>query len=113
MKSLSTSVTEAELNDILSEVDKDQDGKIDFPEFLSMMERKMSQNEESDELREVFKAFDIDGNGFISASELSHVMTKLGEKLTDEEINEMIQEADTNKAGKVSYEEFVAIFKRT
>ena len=31
--------------------------------------------------------FDKDGNGFISAAELRHVMTNLGEKLTDEEVN--------------------------
>lgn len=38
--------------------------------------------------------FDKDGNGFISAAELRHIMTNLGEKLTDEEVDEMIREAD-------------------
>lgn len=45
-----------------------------------------------------------DGNGFISAAELRHVMTNLGEKLTDEEVDEMIQEADTDGDGQVNYE---------
>ena len=40
------------------------------------------------------EVFDRDGNGFISAAELRHVMTNLGEKLTDEEVDEMIREAD-------------------
>ena len=48
--------------------------------------------------------FDKDGNGFISAAELRHVMTNLGEKLTDEEVDEMIREADIDGDGQVSYE---------
>lgn len=45
-----------------------------------------------------------DGNGFISAAELRHVMTNLGEKLTDEEVDEMIREADIDGDGQVNYE---------
>ena len=48
--------------------------------------------------------FDKDGNGFISAAELRHVMTNLGEKLTDEEVDEMIREADIDGDGQVNYE---------
>ena len=51
--------------------------------------------------------FDKDGNGFISAAELRHVMTNLGEKLTDEEVDEMIREADIDGDGQINYEEFV------
>ena len=49
--------------------------------------------------------FDRDGNGFISAAELRHVMTNLGEKLTDEEVDEMIREADVDGDGQINYEE--------
>ncbi|KAB0361663.1 hypothetical protein FD754_005819, partial [Muntiacus muntjak] len=54
-----------------------------------------------------FRVFDKDGNGYISAAELHHVMTNLGEKLTDEEVDEMIREADIDGDGQVNYEEFV------
>jgi len=47
------------------------------------------------------------GYGFISAAELRHVMTNLGEKLTDEEVDEMIREADVDGDGQVNYDEFV------
>ena len=53
------------------------------------------------------QVFDKDGNGFISAAELRHVMTNLGEKLTDEEVDEMIAEADVDGDGQINYEEFV------
>ena len=49
-------------------------GTIDFPEFLTMMARKMKDTDSEEELREAFRVFDKDGNGFISASELRHVI---------------------------------------
>jgi calmodulin len=51
--------------------------------------------------------FDKDGNGFVSAVEFRHVMTNLGEKLTDDEVDEMIREADVDGDGQVDYNEFV------
>lgn len=53
------------------------------------------------------QVFDKDGNGFISAQELRHIMTNLGEKLTDEEVDEMIREADVDGDGQINYDEFV------
>ncbi|CAO2590544.1 unnamed protein product [Lemmus lemmus] len=67
----------------------------------------MKDTDSEEEIREVFRIFDKDGNGYISAAELCQVMTNLGEKLTDEEVDEMIREADINGDGQVSYEEFV------
>ena len=70
-----------------------------------MMARKVKDcGESEEELREAFRVFDKDGNGSISAAELRHVMTNLGEKLTDEEVDEMMREADTDGDGQVNYE---------
>lgn len=68
-----------------------------------MMARKTKDSDSEEELREAFRVFDKDGNGFISAAELRHVMTNLGEKLTDEEVDEMIKEADIDGDGQVNY----------
>ena len=56
------------------------------------------------EIKEVFRVFDKDSNGFISAAELRLIMSNLGEKLTDEEVDEMIRKADIDGDGQVSYE---------
>ncbi|GAA5965541.1 hypothetical protein JCM8115_001565 [Rhodotorula mucilaginosa] len=107
MRSLGQNPSEAELQDMINEVDADGNGTIDFPEFLTMMARKMKDSDSEEEVREAFKVFDKDGNGFISAAELRHVMTNLGEKLSDAEVDEMIREADTDGDGQINYDEFV------
>ena len=55
---------------MVAEVDADGSGTVDFPEFLSLMARKAKDADSEEELREAFKVFDKDGNGFISAAEV-------------------------------------------
>ena len=66
-----------------------------------MMARKMKDTDSEEEIREAFKVFDRDNNGFISAAELRYVMTSIGEKLTDDEVDEMIREADQDGDGRI------------
>lgn len=109
MRSLGQNPTEAELREMIREIDTDGNGMIDFPEFLTLMARKMKDTDTEEEIREAFKVFDKDGNGFISAVELRHIMTNLGEKLTDEEVDEMLAEADPDGDGQINYGEFVKV----
>ncbi|XWS13737.1 hypothetical protein CRYUN_Cryun36dG0063700 [Craigia yunnanensis] len=107
IRSLDQNPTEEELRDMISEVDADGNGAIEFAEFLNLMANKMKETDAEDELKEAFKVFDKDQNGYISANELRHVMINLGEKLSDEEVEQMIKEADLDGDGQVNYEEFV------
>ena len=69
-----------------------------------MKERKKEEEFNEEELRDVFKVFDKDNSGFISASELKEVSSKLGRNLTDEDVKEMMKETDLDEDGKISYE---------
>lgn len=104
MRSLGQRPTEQELKNMVREVDVDGNGTIEFNEFLQMMSKKMKEADSEEELREAFRVFDKNGDGYISSSELRHVMTNLGEKLSDEEVDDMIKEADMDGDGKVNYE---------
>lgn len=81
-----------------NEVDPEGKGLVDFPEFLSLMARNMrcGCEDQEEDLIEAFRVFDREGNGLISVAELRHVLTNIGEKLTEEEIDEMIREADVD-----------------
>ncbi|CAO2166772.1 unnamed protein product [Urochloa humidicola] len=109
MRSLGQNPTEAELQDMINEVDADGNGAIDFREFLGLMARRMRDSDSEEELREAFRVFDKDQNGFISAAELRHVMANLGERLTDAEVGEMVREADGDGDGRINYDEFVKV----
>ena len=109
MRALGANPTNTELQEMIAEVDKDNSGKIEFNEFLDLFARKMKDPDTEEDLIEAFKIFDKDGSGNISAQELRHVMTTLGEKLTEEEADELIREADTNGDGYIDYVEFVKI----
>ena len=106
LHSLGQKSTKSELKNMLKEVDADGNGEIDFPEFLIMMSKHIEDTNGEETLRDAFRLFDKDGNGYISAAELRNVMTNLGEKLTDDEIDEMVKEADTDGDGEINFEEF-------
>ncbi|PIA31617.1 hypothetical protein AQUCO_04900129v1 [Aquilegia coerulea] len=108
IRSLDQHPTEEDvLKQMISEVDVNRNGTIEFGEFLSLMARKMKEVDAEEELTEAFRVFDKDQDGYISATELRHVMLNLGETLTDEEVELMIKEADLDGDGQVNYEEFV------
>ncbi|TYI61377.1 hypothetical protein E1A91_D10G168800v1 [Gossypium mustelinum] len=99
--------TEEELHDMITEFDADGDGAVEFAEFFNLMAKKMKETDAEEELQEAFKVFDKDQNGYISANELRHVMINLGEKLSDEEVEQMIKEADLDGDGQVNCDDFV------
>ena len=109
LRSLDQNPTETELQDMINEVDEDRDGTISFQEFTTMMGRKTEGTNREAELRKAFSLFDKDSNGLISADELRHVMKTLGEHLSEDEIDQMMREADTDGDGQINYEEFVAM----
>lgn len=88
----------------MNKFDSDRDGRINFLEFIHLM--IVNINESSDfnqNVIETFEKFDKDGNGFITRSELKEAMRKLDKKITNEEIDFMLQEADTNMDGKIDF----------
>ena len=91
---------------MIAEIDKDGSGSIDFSEFFQMMTVRPSENESRDEVYKVFVTFDVGRTGFISLKDLRKVAKDLGELTDDITLQEMIEKADTDQDGVISFEEF-------
>ncbi|XP_055917399.1 uncharacterized protein LOC129949778 [Eupeodes corollae] len=102
-----------EIKRMIAEIDKDGSGKLSFADFLQLMTMKMAEKDTKEEILKAFRLFDDDDTGKISFKNLKRVARELGENLTDEELREMIDEADLDNDGEVSQEEFLRIMKKT
>lgn len=114
IKSLGLNPTKDQLAELMKEIDLDNSGTVEFNEFAIWMSIKMAPEkyDKNTDLENTFKIFDENGDHFITAVELKNVMQKLGQSLSDEEINLMITEADTDGDKKVNYKEFVQLMRK-
>ncbi|UJR28157.1 hypothetical protein I4U23_009411 [Adineta vaga] len=110
LESFGYNIPEVELATFVSQLDIDKSGTIEFEEYLSFMLTFIKKNITTEEnLKDAFNLFDQDGDGFIIVNDLREIMTSLGEKITDEDLDEMIREADIDKDFKVNFQEFQRI----
>ncbi|CAF3861864.1 unnamed protein product [Rotaria sordida] len=110
LEDLGYNVPESELSTFINQLDIDKSGTIEFEEYLSFMLTFIKKNVTTeDNLKDAFNLFDQNDDGFIEAKDLREIMTNLGEKITDEDIDEMIREADIDKDFKVNFYEFQRI----
>lgn len=109
MRALGANPTQAELDEMITEVINDDSQRIEFKEFLDLFAKKMKDPDTEEDLTEAFRVFDHDNDGIISNEELKHVMVSLGEFMSEEEADEMIREADIDGDGLINYHRFVKI----
>lgn len=113
MRSLGQSLTDAELTEFINEADTAGRGIIDFPEFLSVMSKKLCAGCEACEddtknLIAKFKFFDKNDSGLISTADFRHVLENCGEDLSVEEVDELFSEGcSMEPIDSINYEEFV------
>ena len=101
------------LQNMMNDIDKNQSGTIDFNEFIELMTAKISDKDTPEDLKKVFYLFiGDDDTDKIELKHLKRVAKELGENMSDDELNEMIVRADTDKDGKVSFEEFYVIMTK-
>ena len=95
---------------MMTEVDVDGNGSINYTEFLKLMKDSDNADLEAEkDMMEAFRVFDTDGNGFINADVLRHVMTNIGESLSEEESQDFIKLIDADGDGLVNYQELIKI----
>ena len=97
---------------MIADLDADGSGQIDFEEFLTLMTARVSDKDSRENIRKIFNLFDDEKTGFISIKNLRRVAQELGENVSEEELQELINRADTDHDGLVSEEEFYTILTR-
>eukprot|EP01015_Nassula_variabilis_P000838 TRINITY_DN10464_c0_g1_i3.p3 TRINITY_DN10464_c0_g1~~TRINITY_DN10464_c0_g1_i3.p3 ORF type:complete len:165 (-),score=55.12 TRINITY_DN10464_c0_g1_i3:85-579(-) len=107
VRSLNQNPTNDEIENMIKDADPENTGKMDFPEFLRIMEKNMKDVDAEEELLDAFKIFDPGNKGFMDSAELRVIVTKMGEQFTEEEAEQMIREADPENTGRVSYDDFI------
>jgi calmodulin len=100
---------ETELSEMISVVDADGLGTIDFPEFLTLMAHKIQDVDTDKDFTEAFKVFDRDGSGLLSAAEIRYYMQTFGKNVTEAEVEEIISALDLGGDGQIPYEQVVEL----
>lgn len=116
LRALGIKPTGDQLHSLLSNMDSNGNGSIEFDELIEALLPDLTTEEiliNQDQLAEVFKSFDRDGNGYITAAEMAGAMAKMGHPMTYKELSEMMREADTNGDGVISFHEFANIMGRS
>lgn len=97
---------------MVADMDADGNGTIDFEEFLKLMTSRLSDKDSAEDLKKVFNLFDDEKTDFINIQNLRRVAKELGENMTDNELQEMIERADTDNDGFVSFDDFYNILTK-
>ncbi|GLG93259.1 Troponin C, isoform 2, partial [Gryllus bimaculatus] len=98
------------LEEMIEEVDADKSGRLEFEEFVTLAAKFIIEEDAEameKELREAFRLYDKEGNGYIPTACLREILHELDDQLTDEELDMMIEEIDSDGSGTVDYDEFM------
>jgi len=111
----------SEMSSILSTLDGEKTGSVEWDTFLQVMALKVLHDEESGdeaterhqrEIKRAFELFDSEGRGVITINDLRRIARVLGEDCTDEDLQEMIDEAAVTRPGQVFLKDFEQVMQR-
>ncbi|GLH11112.1 Neurocalcin homolog [Gryllus bimaculatus] len=112
LRMLEHPVSDDHLKEIIAEVDADGSGQLEFEEFCDLAARFLIEEDAEamqQELREAFRLYDKEGNGYISTSVLREILRELDDKVTNEDLDMMIEEIDSDGSGTVDFDEFMEV----
>merc|ERR1711993_67522 len=98
------------LREIIEEIDEDGSGLLEFGEFCQLAAKFLVEEDEEalkKELKEAFRIYDKEGNGYISTDVLKEILKELDSKLTNEDLDNIIEEVDEDGSGTLDFDEFM------
>jgi len=109
-KMIGVSVQKAVLEEAVTEHGFDMESaKIDFLAFCHISAKFMTEEDEEglrDELKEAFRIYDRDGQGFITTDVLKEILREIDSELTEEDLDNIIEEVDEDGSGTLDFDEF-------
>ena len=112
MVSLGFDLRDANVYQMISDLDSDGNAQIDFDEWVHLMSNRVSVSSSKAAILKIFPLYDDEKTDHISVKNLRRVATDLGEEISEEELQEMIDRADLDRDGLVNFEEFYTILTR-
>lgn len=97
---------------MIADLDRELSSVIDFEEFLDAITRKLGDKESRDGISKIFNLFDDDKTGNITMKNLKRVAKELGETMSEEELREMIERADSQGNGEITMDDFYTIMTK-
>jgi centrin-1 len=112
-RALGFQIKKSEIRQLFIDLDKDlSSALVTYDEFLEMVTPRMLNRDSREEIMKVFALFDDDNTGAVSFKNLKRIANELGENLTDEELQEMVDEADRDGDGVINEEEFYRVMRK-
>jgi len=99
-----------ELANMIKTHDPEKTGKINFDSFCSIAAHFLEEDDDestTQELKEAFRLYDREGNGYITTATLKEILGALDDKLTNSDLDSIITEIDTDGSGTVDFDEFM------
>lgn len=106
LRALGLNPTETELRELTKQVDPEGTGNVGIEPFKLAFYKKKQDSDTFPELMEAFRIFDPATSGSIRVPEFRYIMSCLGEKIPEEDVDDLIKAADPEATGEVKYEEF-------
>ena len=113
MRALGFDVKKTDVIKMVHEVDPSNVGAVDYEQFLEIMSERYAERDPEEEIKKAFTLFDDDHTGRITLKNMKRVARELGENLSEEELQAMIDEFDRDQDGEISAEEFMYIMKQS
>merc|ERR1712002_323496 len=110
LRMMGVKITEKQLAEVIAETDEDGSGQLEFEEFAELSAKFLIEEDEEElkqELREAFRIYDRDGQGFITTDVLKEILRELDNKLTEEDLDGIIEEVDEDGSGTLDFDEFM------
>ena len=102
MTSLGFEAKSAATFQMISDMDADGNGSIDFGEWLTLMTKRVNDKDSRANIGKIFALYDDERKGYIDVATLRRVAGELAENVSEEELNELIKRADLDCDGVVS-----------